>query len=95
MGYISPITQYEYIQYTNRTIAAEKLTKNMISRFQPVQPIRFHRKNEERDSFDREVNSDDYRVSSDRNYKKFVPTEIVEKTVTEVTGVGQFVNESI
>ncbi len=95
MGYISPITQYEYIQYTNRTIAAEKLTKNMISRFQPVQPIRFHRKNEERDSFDREINSDDFRGSSNRIYKNYVPTEIVKKTATEMTGVGQFINESI
>ena len=95
MGYISPITQYEYIQYTNRTIAAEKLTKDMISRFQPVQPIRFHRKHEEQDTVDKGFNSDDNRVSSDRIYKKYVPEEVVQKTAAEVTGVGQFVNESI
>ncbi len=96
MGYISPVTQYEYIQYTNRTIAAEKLAKDTIARFKPVQPIKFHRKDEERDLHDGDIGTDDdYQFSSKRMFKKYVPMDVVEKTATEVTGVGQFVNESI
>jgi hypothetical protein len=95
MGYISPVTQYEYIQYTNRTIAAEKLAKDTITRFKPVQPIKFHRKDEERSLQEGEIGTDDYQFSSNRMFKKYVPMDVVEKTATEVTGIGQFVNESI
>ena len=92
MGYISPITQYEYIQYTNRTIEAEKVSKNMISRFKPVQPIKFQHKSEEHDENNRDIYSNDYQFSSNHIYKRYVPKELVEKTATEVTGIGQFLS---
>lgn len=95
MGYISPVTQYEYIQYTNRTIAAEKLAKDTITRFKPVKPIKFRDKNEEQDTLDNEISADDLQVSSNRMYKDDIPMDVVEKTAVEVTGIGQFVNESI
>ena len=95
MGYIIPVTHYDYIQYTNRTVGAEKSAKNTISRFLPVQPVNFHRRSEERNTFSETVLSTDYQPSSQRLYKRAVPTEIVERTAVEVTGIGQFVNESI
>ena len=95
MGYISPVTQFEYIQYTNRTVEAEKVAKNTIFRFRPVQPVKFHHKNEEQDTFNERIGVEEYQISSNRIYKKYVPAEVVEKTATDVTGIGQFVNESI
>ena len=95
MGYIIPVTHYDYIQYTNRTVGAEKSAKHTISRFLPVQPIKFHRKSEERNTFNETSLSTDFQLSSQRLYKRAVPTEIVEKTAVEVTGIGQFFNESI
>ena len=95
MGYISPVTQYEYIQYTNRTIEAEKVAKNTHFRFTPVQPVKFHHKNEEQDMFDERIEEDNFQISSNRSYKKYVPVDVVEKTAADVTGIGQFINESI
>ncbi|MDF1998363.1 hypothetical protein [Peribacillus frigoritolerans] len=40
MGYIAPVTQFDYIQYANRTVeAAEKV--RIVKGAAPIQPIRF------------------------------------------------------
>lgn len=41
MGYIAPVTQFDYIQYANRTVeAAEKV--RIVKGAAPIQPIRFN-----------------------------------------------------
>ena len=95
MGYISPVTQYEYLQYATRTVEAEKVAKNTVFRFKPVQPVKFHQRDEQQDSLNESVDMDNFQFQSNHRYKNFIPTEIVKKTVTDVTGIGQFINESI
>ena len=95
MGYISPVTQYEYIQYATRTVEAERIARNTVFRFKPVQPVKFHHRDERQDSLNEAIDTDVFQSQPNRRYKQFVPTEIVKKTATDVTGIGQFINESI
>lgn len=100
MGYIIPITQYEYIQYTNRSIESQKAS-NPLSRFQPVLPVKFHHKNEENYTDNEHINSEwtSSKLSqlneSIKMYKNDIPEEVVERMAVEVTGLGQYVNEYI
>ncbi|ASS93532.1 hypothetical protein [Peribacillus simplex] len=40
MGYIAPVTQFDYIQYANRTAEAAEKVRIVIGTT-PIQPIRF------------------------------------------------------
>ncbi|MED4694165.1 hypothetical protein [Peribacillus frigoritolerans] len=40
MGYIAPVTQFDYIQYANRTVEAAGKVR-IVKGAAPIQPIRF------------------------------------------------------
>ncbi|MEJ9229390.1 hypothetical protein LAV79_07760 [Peribacillus butanolivorans] len=40
MGYIAPVTQFDYIQYTNRIVKAAENVRN-VKGTAPIQPIRY------------------------------------------------------
>ncbi|MBK5481529.1 hypothetical protein JFV29_06210 [Peribacillus sp. TH16] len=41
MGYIAPVTQFDYIQYANRIVKAAENVRN-VKGTAPIQPIRYN-----------------------------------------------------
>ncbi|MFI8495626.1 hypothetical protein ACIGC1_22425 [Peribacillus butanolivorans] len=41
MGYIAPVTQFDYIQYANRIVKAAENVRN-VKETAPIQPIRYN-----------------------------------------------------
>jgi len=103
MGYIAPVTQYEYIQYANRTTAAESQANRSVQGTAPIFPIKFYRElNAERTETQRTETTADYEpkvelsmYNDDSIHKNHVPREIIEQTATELTGKGWFVNAMV
>jgi hypothetical protein len=108
MGYIAPITHYEYIQYANRTEAAEKEGSKAVEGLKPVFHLDgYSQMMDEREK--QEQNEDgekvrDAEIKATRkwgtraNYQPLinqVPDYIVEQTFMEMTGRGLIVNEKI
>lgn len=96
MGYILPVTQYEYIQYANRTVAAEKQPDKFIEGVKPIRPITFIQ------SMDKELENIEDRgsiqsskplntasaYSSMPSLKSKVPEQIITQMTAELTGKG-------
>ena len=98
MSYIMPFTQFEYVQYTNRTVSAESMRKNGITGLKAVQPILFLRRNENGVTHTEE-NKEDliYPMSGlntgSRSHR--IPEALVNQTMSDLAGVGKFINLSI
>ncbi|MDQ0217460.1 hypothetical protein ELQ35_07015 [Peribacillus cavernae] len=99
MGYIIPITQFEYIQYANRTVNAEKQSQKLIEGLKPVVPIPFI---QELGQEIAEVEKDEAIQLS--KLSKTIPafymaqssrSAIPEHIVAEITGKGRYFNETI
>ncbi|MFY0779982.1 hypothetical protein AB1K18_06705 [Peribacillus simplex] len=96
MGYIAPVTQFDYIQYANRTLeAAEKL--RIVEGTTPIQPIRFDQVLEEErgsfEGFDQVKNHIRERTYGAGTYKKQMG--ISEELTAEITGKGGYFNEIV
>lgn len=98
MGYIAPVTQFDYIQYANRTIeAAEKV--RIVKGTTPIQPIRFDQVLErERGSFEGLYQMKDNNRESTYGagtYKYQMGMRVSEDLTAEMTGKGRFFNEVV
>lgn len=96
MGYIAPVTQFDYTQYANRTLeAAEKL--RIVEGTTPIHPIRFDQVLEEErgsfEGFDQVKNHNRERTYGVGTYKKQMG--ISEELMAEMTGKGGYFNEIV
>ncbi|MBT2645731.1 hypothetical protein J7E52_03175 [Bacillus sp. ISL-34] len=92
MGYIAPVTPFDYIQYANRTIeAAEKV--RIVKGTTPIQPVRFDQVLE-RESFEGLHQIKDNRESTygAGTYKYQMGMRGSEDLTAEMTGKGSFFN---
>lgn len=91
MSPIMPITQFEYIQYTNRTVAAESFKKNGITGFRSVQPVPSLRRNQSGVFFDAKNREDVIYPLQSLNTGSQNPY-ISE---SDLTGVGKLIDVSV
>ncbi|MFJ7745756.1 hypothetical protein [Peribacillus sp. NPDC097295] len=96
MGYIAPITQFEYIQYANRTVEAGRKPR-IVDGTTPIQPIRFDQVLEDEtkrsEKFDQVTNVKEDGSSSTGKYKNHLMMRAHEEIQVEMTGKGGYVNE--
>ncbi|MBO0997219.1 hypothetical protein IOC57_05500 [Bacillus sp. SD075] len=93
MGYIAPVTQFDYIQYANRTVEASEKVR-IVKGTTPIQPIRFDQLlDRERGSVEGlDQNQDNDRVSTN---KYQMGMRVSKDLTTEMTGKGRFFNEIV
>ncbi|CAH0344513.1 hypothetical protein [Bacillus sp. CECT 9360] len=103
MGYILPVTQYEYIQYANRTVGAEKQPDKFVQGVMPIRPITFIQ------SMDKETENVEKGESlqnrkpmnaasayfSVPSLKSKIPEHIITQATAELTGKGGNINVKI
>lgn len=107
MGYIAPVTQYEYIQYANRTIESEKRTVRQVTGTEPIFPVSFDRQlnmalqrnqvqpaKTQKAEEDRRIHSGSLTAAAPV-LKKELSAGFIERKAAEVTGKGWFVNSVI
>lgn len=98
MGYIAPVTQFEYIQYANRTVEAEKKPR-IVDGTTPIQPIRFDQVLEDEtkrsEKFDQVINRNQDRLTSPGMYKNHLVMRAKDQLTVEITGKGGYVNAMI
>ncbi|MGE7876292.1 hypothetical protein [Peribacillus muralis] len=98
MGYIAPVTQFDYIQYANRTVeAAEKV--RIVKGTTPIQPIRFDQVLEEKmgsfEEFDYVSNRTLEGTAGAGTYKKQMGMRANNQLTAEMTGKGLYFNEMV
>ena len=100
MGYIAPVTPYDYIQYANRTVAATK-KKREIQAVSLVKSVPFHLN--EANEWESYVNAQ-WPQWSERNrhpkkvnqvYKKQGESAATKEAKAKITGKGLNINEVI
>jgi hypothetical protein len=96
VGYIAPVTQFDYIQYANRTVeAAEKV--RIVKGAAPIQPIRFDQVLE-RESVEglHHVQYNDRVSAYGAGTYRYEKAMGVSKDFTAgMTGKGRFINEIV
>jgi hypothetical protein len=98
MGYIAPVTQFDYIQYANRTVAAAEKVR-IVNGTTPIQPIGFDQVlEEERESIE-EFKQDQYhyreRTDGAGTYKIQIGRKVNEELTAEMTGKGGYFNKIV
>jgi hypothetical protein len=103
MGYILPVTQYEYIQYANRTVTVEKQPQKLVQGVQPIRPVTFMQELEkETGNVERDKPLQPSQLTeaipaylSRQSLKSKVPEHIITQTAYALTGKGGYFNEKI
>ncbi|MEW5549539.1 hypothetical protein ABGT24_02960 [Peribacillus frigoritolerans] len=96
MGYIAPVTQFDYIQYANRTVeAAEKV--RIVKGAAPIQPIRFDQVLERESVEGLHQIHDNDRVSAygAGTYQYEMGMSVSKDLTAGMTGKGRFINEIV
>ncbi|MGE7594280.1 hypothetical protein ACQKMY_13905 [Peribacillus frigoritolerans] len=96
MGYIAPVTQFDYIQYANRTVeAAEKV--RIVKGAAPIQPIRFDQVLERESIEGLNQIQDNVRVSAygAGTYQHEMGRSVRKDLTAGMTGKGRFINEIV
>ncbi|AZV60845.1 hypothetical protein QRD90_06530 [Peribacillus frigoritolerans] len=96
MGYIAPVTQFDYIQYANRTVeAAEKV--RIVKGAAPIQPIRFNQVLERESVEGLHQIQDNDRVSAygAGTYQYEMGMSVSKDLTAGMTGKGRFINEIV
>ncbi|KOR83976.1 hypothetical protein AM233_07580 [Bacillus sp. FJAT-22058] len=96
MGYIAPVTQFDYIQYANRTVeAAEKV--RIVKGAAPIQPIRFNQVLERESVEGLHQIQDNDRVSAygAGTYQYEMGMSVIKDLTAGMTGKGRFINEIV
>ncbi|MCY9139923.1 hypothetical protein [Peribacillus frigoritolerans] len=96
MGYIAPVTQFDYIQYANRTVeAAEKV--RIVKGAAPIQPIRFNQVLERESVEGLHPIQDNDRVSAygAGTYQYEMGMSVSKDLTAGMTGKGRFINEIV
>ncbi|TKH14856.1 hypothetical protein FC678_03735 [Peribacillus simplex] len=97
MGYIAPVTQFDYIQYANRTIEAAENVR-IVKGTTPIPPVRFAQVLErERGSFEGLHQPKDNWESTygAGTYKYQMGMRVSEEITAKMTGKGRFFNEVV
>ncbi|MDM5295783.1 hypothetical protein QUF81_21975 [Peribacillus simplex] len=98
MGYIAPVTQFDYIQYANRTIGAEEKVR-IFKGTKPIQPIRFDQVLEEEmgsfEGFDQVQYHNRERTNGAGANKNQMGMGVSEEFSAEMTGKGWYFNDSV
>lgn len=92
MGYIMPITQFEYIQYTNRMVTTKKEAVKSVGGISPILPLSlFQQLDQEEEKQIENIIPTKYSSS----YKIQVPQYVVEQITADLTGKGGLFNQRI
>ncbi|MED3996192.1 hypothetical protein P4647_16270 [Peribacillus frigoritolerans] len=102
MGYIAPVTQFDYIQYANRTVEVAGKVR-IVKGAAPIQPIRFDQVLEREREREREsvegLNQiqDNVRVSAygAGTYQLEMGRSVRKDLTAGMTGKGRFINEIV
>lgn len=94
MGYILPVTNYQYIQYAEREIRTEydPFLIGRISRIRKEDPVQ---EGQDEAAVHQEAAMPDRSFRMNQIYKKSVNPVLVSKTYAEITGKGKYYSESI
>jgi hypothetical protein len=98
MGYIAPITQFDYIQYANRTVEAGDKVR-IVNGITPIQPIRFDQVLE--DESRRLKNLDpvhlynEERLNGASTHQNPLFMKVKDELRAKMTGKGGYFNEVI
>jgi hypothetical protein len=94
MGYILPVTNYQYIQYAEREVRTEydPFHIGRISRIRKEDPVE---KGQDYAIAKTQSSPADNYISMNRIYKNSVNPVLVSKTYAEITGKGKHYSESI
>ena len=96
MGYIAPVTQFDYIQYANRTVVAGEKVR-IVKGAAPIQPIRFDQVLERESVEGLHQIQDNDRASAygkgTYQYEKGMGVSI--DLTAGMTGKGRFINEIV
>lgn len=96
MGYIAPVTQFDYIQYANRTVeAAEKV--RIVKGAAPIQPIRFNQvlERESVEGLHQIQDNDRVRAYGAGTYQYEMGMSVSKDLTAGMTGKGRFINEIV
>ena len=88
MGNMVPFTQFEYVQYMNRTVSAESLKRNSIPVSKRVQPIQFLRKSEP--AFDMEN-----KQGHESRKGNLISAQAIDCIISDITGLGKYINLTV
>ncbi|MFE0506394.1 hypothetical protein ACWF7H_12500 [Peribacillus butanolivorans] len=98
MGYIAPVTQFDYIQYANRTVRAAENVR-IVNGTAPIQPIRLNQVLEEETGRFERNHQVHYRNKERTNgagtYKIQTGMRKKEELTAEITGIGGYFNEVV
>lgn len=96
MGYIAPVTQFDYIQYANRTVEAEGKVR-IVKGAAPIQPIRFDQVLERESVEGLHQIQDNDRVSAygAGTYQYEMGMSVSKDLTAGMTGKGRFINEIV
>lgn len=102
MGYIAPVTQFDYIQYANRTVEAAGKVR-IVKGAAPIQPIRFDQVLERERERERVRGEglhqiqDNVRVSAygAGTYQYEIGMSVSKDLTAGMTGKGRFINEIV
>lgn len=98
MGYIAPVTQFDYIQYANRTVEAAGKVR-IVKGAAPIQPIRFDQVLERERVRGEGLNQiqDNVRVSAygAGTYQYEMGMSVSKDLTAGMTGKGRFINEIV
>ncbi|WP_285767555.1 hypothetical protein [Peribacillus sp. SI8-4] len=96
MGYIAPVTQFDYIQYANRTVEAAGKVR-IVKGTTPIQPIRFDQVLEEKmgsfDEFDKIHQRTRERATGSDTHKMRMAMRASDQLTAAMTGKGVLFNE--
>jgi hypothetical protein len=96
MGYIAPVTQFDYIQYSNRTFeAAEKV--RIVKGAAPIQPIRFNQVlvRESVEGLHQIQDNDRVSAYGAGTYQYEIGMSVSKDLTAGMTGKGRFINEIV
>ncbi|MCK1992826.1 hypothetical protein GW626_05955 [Peribacillus muralis] len=97
MGYIVPVTQFDYIQYANRTVEAAGKVR-IVEGTTPIQPIRFDQVMQEKMARFQEYDSGHHhheRTEGAATYKMQMDMRATNRLTASMTGKGGHFNEMI
>lgn len=96
MGYIAPVTQFDYIQYANRTVEAAGKVR-IVKGAAPIQPIRFNQVLERESVEGLHQIQDNDRVSAygAGTYQYEMGKGVSKDLTAGMTGKGRFINEIV
>ncbi|WP_108670007.1 hypothetical protein [Peribacillus acanthi] len=100
MGYIAPVTHYDYLQYAKRIDSGNKKPLPFVQGVNAILPVKFYTQTDEwvdetHEETPKEEPKRKFPFFIQNKYKKQVESETIQKTAAEITGKGRLFNEMI